>query len=292
MKKIFLLFFVSLISLVSFAQQKQLNQLDLLYQQQHIRMVFRKANRLIDSPEFDFSLTPKFYKAITVLELSKNKFWLMRHDNVLIETKAVLTSINSSSEGKALIAKNTTELGKLKSRLYKQLNFYKLEKNDLKYNELKDAMGTFFDAIKSIETIEKIPSKKEYELYNAERNQLISVAKNYIGTPYVFAGTDEKGFDCSGYTCYVMKKNGVNLPRTAAEQFEAAKKIKQSEVQKGDLIFFDSGAGVSHVGIIVSEKNEPLVMIHASTSKGIVITEIEKSDYWLKKIAGFGTFVN
>jgi hypothetical protein len=33
-------------------------------------------------------------------------------------------------------------------------------------------------------------------------------------------------------------------------------------------------------------------MIHASTSKGIVITEIEKSDYWLKKLAGFGTFVN
>jgi cell wall-associated NlpC family hydrolase len=216
----------------------------------------------------------------------------MRHDNVLIETKAVLISINSSNEGKVLITKNLTELGKLKARLHKQLNFYKLEKNELKYNELKDVMGTFFDAIKTIETIENIPSKKENELYNAERNQLISVAKNYIGTPYVFAGTDENGFDCSGYTCYVMKKNGINLPRTAAEQFEAAKKIKQSEVQKGDLIFFDSGAGVSHVGIIVSEKNEPLVMIHASTSKGIVITEIEKSDYWLKKIAGFGTFVN
>lgn len=292
MKKLVLLFLVTFVSIVSFAQQRQLDQLDLLYKQQHIRMVFRKANRLIDSPEFDFSLTPKFYKAITALELSKNKFWLMRHDNVLDETKAILTSINSSNEGKVLITNNLTELGKLKARLHKQLNFYKLEKNELKYNELKDAMGTFFDAIKTIETIEKIPSKKENELYNAERNQLISVAKNYIGTPYVFAGTDENGFDCSGYTCYVMKKNGINLPRTAAEQFEAAKKIKQSEVQKGDLIFFDSGTGVSHVGIILSEKNEPLVMIHASTSKGVVITEIEKSDYWLKKIAGFGTFVN
>ena len=58
-------------------------------------------------------------------------------------------------------------------------------------------MGTFFDTIKTIETIEEVPSKKENELYNAERNQLISVAKNYIGTPYFFAGTDEKGFDCS-----------------------------------------------------------------------------------------------
>lgn len=292
MKKLVLLFLVTFVSIVSFAQQRQLDQLDLLYKQQHIRMVFRKANRLIDSPEFDFSLTPKFYKAITALELSKNKFWLMRHDNVLDETKAILATINSTNEGKDLITKNLTELGKLKARLNKQLNYYKIEKNDLKYNELKNVMGTFFDAIRTIETIEKIPSKKENELYNAVRNQLISVAKNYIGTPYVFAGTDEKGFDCSGYTCYVMKKNGINLPRTAAEQFEAAKKIKQSEVQKGDLIFFDSGTGVSHVGIIVSEMNEPLVMIHASTSKGVVITELEKSDYWLKKIAGFGTFVN
>lgn len=292
MKKLVLLFLVTFVSIVSFAQQIQLDQLDLLYKQQHIRMVFRKANRLIDSPEFDFSLTPKFYKAITALELSKNKFWLMRHDNVLDETKAILATINSTNEGKDLITKNLTELGKLKARLNKQLNYYKIEKNDLKYNELKNVMGTFFDAIRTIETIEKIPSKKENELYNAVRNQLISVAKNYIGTPYVFAGTDEKGFDCSGYTCYVMKKNGINLPRTAAEQFEAAKKIKQSEVQKGDLIFFDSGTGVSHVGIIVSEMNEPLVMIHASTSKGVVITELEKSDYWLKKIAGFGTFVN
>ncbi len=226
MKKLVLLFLVTFVSIVSFAQQRQLDQLDLLYKQQHIRMVFRKANRLIDSPEFDFSLTPKFYKAITALELSKNKFWLMRHDNVLDETKAILATINSTNEGKDLITKNLTELGKLKARLNKQLNYYKIEKNDLKYNELKNVMGTFFDAIRTIETIEKIPSKKENELYNAVRNQLISVAKNYIGTPYVFAGTDEKGFDCSGYTCYVMKKNGINLPRTAAEQFEAAKKNK------------------------------------------------------------------
>jgi hypothetical protein len=64
MKKLVLLFLVTFISTVSFAQQRQLDQLDLLYKQQHIRIVFRKANRLIDSPEFDYSLMPKFYKAI------------------------------------------------------------------------------------------------------------------------------------------------------------------------------------------------------------------------------------
>lgn len=291
MKKFVVFSIFCLFSFVSFAQQKQLDQLELLYKQQHQRMVFRKANRLLDNPEFDFTLTPKFYKAITALELSKNSFWLMRHDSVLTEAKSLLKRIKSSNEGVALVLKNATELGKLKYRLTSQLNEFKQQKKKHQYEQLKDAMGSFFDEIKSIEPINNTLPKKENEIYNADRNQLISVAKTYIGTPYVYAGTDENGFDCSGYTCYVMKTKGINLPRTAAEQFEAARKIKEAEVQKGDLIFFDSGNGISHVGIIVSEKNEPLTMIHASTSKGIVITEIEKSDYWLKKIAGFGTFV-
>jgi hypothetical protein len=49
--------------------------------------------------------------------------------------------------------------------------------------------------------------------------------------------------------------------------------------EPGDLVFFDNGSGISHVGIIVSDKGKPLVMIHASSSKGIIITDIEKSDF-------------
>jgi cell wall-associated NlpC family hydrolase len=59
------------------------------------------------------------------------------------------------------------------------------------------------------------------------------------------------------------------------------------------LVFFNSGSDeVSHVGIIISEKGEPLKMIHASTSKGVIIADIESSDYWMKKLHGFGTFLN
>lgn len=292
MKKFVFLSVVCLFSFVSFAQQKQLNQLELLYKQQHLRMVFRKANRLLDNPEFDFTLMPKFYKAITALELSENSFWFMRHDSVLVEAKSTLRQLKASNEGLALVSKNAEELGKLKYRLTNRLNEFKRKKKKDHYEQLKDAMGTFFDDIRIYEPTNFTQPKKENEIYNSDRNQLISVAKTYIGTPYVYAGTDENGFDCSGYTCYVMKKIGINLPRTAAEQLEAARKIKEAEAQKGDLIFFDSGNGISHVGIIVSEKNEPLTMIHASTSKGIILTEIKKSDYWLRKIAGFGSFVN
>jgi cell wall-associated NlpC family hydrolase len=57
------------------------------------------------------------------------------------------------------------------------------------------------------------------------------------------------------------------------------------------LVFFNNGSGVSHVGMIISEKGQPLVMIHASSSKGIMITDIESSEYWLKRLYGFGTYV-
>ncbi|MEY3425146.1 MAG: hypothetical protein RL679_504, partial [Bacteroidota bacterium] len=80
-------------------------------------------------------------------------------------------------------------------------------------------------------------------------------------------------------------------PRRAVDQHENSKKIKEKNAQKGDLIFFDNGSGISHVGMIVSEKGKPLVMIHASSSKGVILTELEKSDYWMKRIYGFGTFV-
>ena len=88
-----------------------------------------------------------------------------------------------------------------------------------------------------------------------------------------------------------MAQNGRNLPRRAVDQYNSSQKIKEKNAQKGDLIFFDNGSGISHVGIVVSDPGEPLTMIHSSSSKGIIITDITKSEYWTKRISGFGTYV-
>ena len=69
--------------------------------------------------------------------------------------------LKSSVEGRKLIADNATELGELKYRLFNQLNSYKLDKNTSKYQQLKNAMGDFFDGIKSIEQIKVKPKKYE-----------------------------------------------------------------------------------------------------------------------------------
>ena len=129
-------------------------------------------------------------------------------------------------------------------------------------------------------------------LWNVERIKIVATAKEQLGVPYVWAGSSPNGFDCSGFTSYVMKKHGMDLPRRAGDQYESSTKLKAKDAKKGDLVFFNNGSGISHVGIVISDKGEPLVMIHSASSTGIIITEVEKSEYWMKRLHGYGTYVN
>jgi peptidoglycan DL-endopeptidase CwlO len=74
---------------------------------------------------------------------------------------------------------------------------------------------------------------------------ILGIAAQYAGIMYVYGGTTPAGFDCSGYTSYVFRQVGINLPRTAEEQRQAATPV--SNPQPGDLVFFGSPA--YHVGI-------------------------------------------
>ena len=105
---------------------------------------------------------------------------------------------------------------------------------------------------------------------------VIATAKKYIGTPYKFGGTTPKAFDCSGYLQYVFKEHGMMLPRTADEQFKLGKSARTSELEAGDLVFFETyEAGASHCDIYLGDGK----FIHASTSKGVRIDELA-GDYW------------
>ncbi|MCM3743943.1 NlpC/P60 family protein [Sporosarcina luteola] len=114
-------------------------------------------------------------------------------------------------------------------------------------------------------------------------NSLVSTAKAYMGTPYKYAGTTTSGFDCSGYTQYVFNKEGVSIPRTTSQQYSTGKSVAKADLQSGDLVFFNtSGAGVSHVGIYIGSSN----FIHASTSRGVMISSINDPAYWGKRYIG------
>ena len=74
----------------------------------------------------------------------------------------------------------------------------------------------------------------------------VHVAEGYLGVPYVWGGDSPSGFDCSGLVQYVYGRLGVTLPRTSYEQYNAGRHITRSELEPGDLVFFD---GAGHVGI-------------------------------------------
>jgi cell wall-associated NlpC family hydrolase len=115
--------------------------------------------------------------------------------------------------------------------------------------------------------------------------RVVSLARSLLATPYRYAGSDPKGFDCSGLTSYVFEKVGLSLPRTAQTQAAAGRWVAPDELASGDLVFFgEDRTKPYHVGVVVSEPGEPLTMIHASSSRGVTETAVLTNSYWLPRL--------
>lgn len=112
---------------------------------------------------------------------------------------------------------------------------------------------------------------------------VITEAKKYIGTPYLWGGNTPAGFDCSGFSKYVFEKVGISLPRTAATQYSGLKPV--SSPSPGDLVFFSTYApGPSHLGIYIGDNK----FIHAGSSTGVTITDMN-NPYWKPRYLGART---
>ncbi len=125
------------------------------------------------------------------------------------------------------------------------------------------------------------PSKEEAEI--------VAFAKRYKGAKYQYGGTGPKKFDCSGFTSYVYRQFDIELPRQSGMQEKAGEKISRREARPGDLVFFrKSKTGkVFHVALIISNDRDGLVVIHATSSRGVVIDNIDQSTYWKNKYMTF-----
>ncbi|MGN6612124.1 MAG: C40 family peptidase [Angustibacter sp.] len=73
---------------------------------------------------------------------------------------------------------------------------------------------------------------------------VMAIASRYAGTPYKYGGTTPAGFDCSGYTSYVFRQVGIDLPRTSSAQRAATTRISRSEAMPGDLVFMPGHVGI------------------------------------------------
>jgi len=109
---------------------------------------------------------------------------------------------------------------------------------------------------------------------SASTSDVVSIAMQYLGTRYVWAGASPSGFDCSGFVMYVYRKVGISLPHSSRMQYGYGEYVAQSELRPGDLVFFYNP--IHHVGIYIGDGK----MIHAAgVGKGVRIDSVYRSSY-------------
>ncbi len=119
---------------------------------------------------------------------------------------------------------------------------------------------------------------------SALRNDITRYAKKYKGARYKYGGNGPKKFDCSGFTCHVLKKFDVTIPRTSGSQAKEGRKISLRSAKPGDLVFFGKGRKVSHVAIITKNTKSGVFVIHSTSSRGVIEENISHSSYWKSKL--------
>ncbi|CAN5622791.1 hypothetical protein BH24ACT26_BH24ACT26_22730 [soil metagenome] len=122
-----------------------------------------------------------------------------------------------------------------------------------------------------------------------QRKHVQTRARGVMGSPYSYGGASPSGFDCSGFTMWVLNGHGADLPHRAASQFALAgvgeyrRVWKQERLKKGDLVFFKTtSARVGHNGIYLSGGR----FIHSSSSSGVRIDSVNDPYYYGPRFVG------
>ncbi len=112
----------------------------------------------------------------------------------------------------------------------------------------------------------------------AQQSRLQEEAERWLGTPYRYGGNDLSGIDCSGLVCRIYERvYGRSLPRQAKLQRKLGRSVALPYLKPGDLLFFrfNGTGGINHVGIYLGQGR----FIHASTERGVVISELTDKYY-------------
>lgn len=113
---------------------------------------------------------------------------------------------------------------------------------------------------------------------------MFGFVEDWLKTRYRYGGTTKAGIDCSAFTGLLLATvRGIKVPRTARQQYAASEKISRDEMQEGDLVFFNTTGGVSHVGVYLAND----YFVHASSSEGVTISNLNEA-YFSRRFIGSG----
>lgn len=144
-------------------------------------------------------------------------------------------------------------------------------------------LTTLLTACSSSPQQESQPVSATYLAPNASqlaiRESLIKVYDQWEGVPYRLGGSSLNGVDCSAFVQTAFQQAmGIQLPRTTLDQVKVGTEIAYSQATIGDLVFFKTAPNTRHVGVYIGGKQ----FMHASTSKGVVISRLD-NPYWAGK---------
>lgn len=122
----------------------------------------------------------------------------------------------------------------------------------------------------------KVPAYK-IDTRNISADDVVAFSETLIGTKYTYGSSvKEKGFDCSGFVNYVFNHFKISVPRTSVDFTNAGDEVPIEDSKPGDIILFtghnEKSGVVGHLGIITENKNGNVQFIHASESRGVIIS--------------------
>lgn len=153
------------------------------------------------------------------------------------------------------------------------------------YGTQSDPLGSYLANRGKTDVATTYSSSRETAANSIPNQGIANTALNYLGVKYRFGGqAPSSGFDCSGLVGYVAEKSmGLKLPRRSAEIARLGQSVKTNELQKGDLVFFNtSGKRYSHVGIYLGDNK----FVHAPSTGSVVRVEDMTIKYWKKRYNG------
>ncbi|WP_419892854.1 NlpC/P60 family protein [Oceanobacillus kimchii] len=109
----------------------------------------------------------------------------------------------------------------------------------------------------------------------------INAGFNHLGTPYVWGGKSPSGFDCSGFVSWAFAQGGISIPSSTSALASTGSKVSASNMQPGDIVFFDTYKTNGHVGIYLGGGQ----FIGAQNSTGLAVADMT-SGYWADKFSG------